>query len=106
MSLIFFYNSVAIEYFKIEIKNIRKPEHKMNCGVFNLLTRCVLQRVEEMQQERRDLLKAMRLLQEEKQRLQEEQKRLVREREQERETCCLLRTHNQVAEEAVWERKH
>ncbi|XP_078811038.1 tax1-binding protein 1 homolog A isoform X2 [Oryzias latipes] len=55
----------------------------------------LLERVEEMQQERRDLLKAMRLLQEEKQRLQEEQKRLVREREQERETCCLLRTHNQ-----------
>uniref|UniRef100_A0A3P9I733 Tax1 (human T-cell leukemia virus type I) binding protein 1a n=1 Tax=Oryzias latipes TaxID=8090 RepID=A0A3P9I733_ORYLA len=55
----------------------------------------LLERVEEAQQERRDLLKAMRLLQEEKQRLQEEQKRLVREREQERETCCLLRTHNQ-----------
>uniref|UniRef100_A0A3P9K5C9 Tax1 (human T-cell leukemia virus type I) binding protein 1a n=1 Tax=Oryzias latipes TaxID=8090 RepID=A0A3P9K5C9_ORYLA len=55
----------------------------------------LLERVEEVQQERRDLLKAMRLLQEEKQRLQEEQKRLVREREQERETCCLLRTHNQ-----------
>lgn len=41
-------------------------------------------------------MKAMRLLQEEKQQLQEEQKRLAREREQERETCCLLRTHNQV----------
>lgn len=54
------------------------------------------QRVEEAQQERRELLKAMRLLQEEKQQLQEEQKRLAREREQERETCCLLRTHNQV----------
>uniref|UniRef100_A0A3B3CHY3 Tax1 (human T-cell leukemia virus type I) binding protein 1a n=1 Tax=Oryzias melastigma TaxID=30732 RepID=A0A3B3CHY3_ORYME len=51
----------------------------------------ILVRVEEAQQERRDLLKAMRLLQEEKQQLQEEQKRLVREREQERETCCLLR---------------
>lgn len=52
--------------------------------------------MEEAQQERRELLKAMRLLQEEKQQLQEEQKRLAREREQERETCCLLRTHNQV----------
>uniref|UniRef100_A0A096LRW0 Tax1 (human T-cell leukemia virus type I) binding protein 1a n=1 Tax=Poecilia formosa TaxID=48698 RepID=A0A096LRW0_POEFO len=52
-------------------------------------------RVEEAQQERRELLKAMRLLQEEKQQLQEEQKQLVKEREQERETCCLLRTHNQ-----------
>uniref|UniRef100_A0A672YAZ7 Tax1 (human T-cell leukemia virus type I) binding protein 1a n=1 Tax=Sphaeramia orbicularis TaxID=375764 RepID=A0A672YAZ7_9TELE len=56
----------------------------------------ILVRVEEAQQERRELLKAMRLLQEEKQQLQEEQKRLAREREQERETCCLLRTHNQV----------
>ncbi|XP_061617158.1 tax1-binding protein 1 homolog A isoform X1 [Phyllopteryx taeniolatus] len=55
----------------------------------------LLERVEEAQQERRDLLQAMRLLQEEKQQLQEEQKRLSREREQERETCCLLRTHNQ-----------
>uniref|UniRef100_A0A8C6KXJ1 Tax1 (human T-cell leukemia virus type I) binding protein 1a n=1 Tax=Nothobranchius furzeri TaxID=105023 RepID=A0A8C6KXJ1_NOTFU len=55
----------------------------------------LLERVEEAQQERRELLKAMRLLQEEKQQLQEEQKQLVREREQERETCCLLRTHNQ-----------
>uniref|UniRef100_A0A3B4WS90 Tax1 (human T-cell leukemia virus type I) binding protein 1a n=2 Tax=Seriola lalandi dorsalis TaxID=1841481 RepID=A0A3B4WS90_SERLL len=55
----------------------------------------LLERVEEAQQERRELLKAMRLLQEEKQQLQEEQKRLAREREQERETCCLLRTHNQ-----------
>lgn len=54
------------------------------------------QHAEEAQQERRELLKAMRLLQEEKQQLHEEQKRLVREREQERETCCLLRTHNQV----------
>lgn len=52
--------------------------------------------MEEAQLERRELLKAMRLLQEEKQQLQEEQKRLAREREQERETCCLLRTHNQV----------
>uniref|UniRef100_A0A3Q1GQK0 Tax1 (human T-cell leukemia virus type I) binding protein 1a n=1 Tax=Acanthochromis polyacanthus TaxID=80966 RepID=A0A3Q1GQK0_9TELE len=59
----------------------------------------ILVRVEEAQQERRELLKAMRLLQEEKQQLQEEQKRLAREREQERETCCLLRTHNQVREE-------
>uniref|UniRef100_A0A667WP75 Tax1 (human T-cell leukemia virus type I) binding protein 1a n=1 Tax=Myripristis murdjan TaxID=586833 RepID=A0A667WP75_9TELE len=56
----------------------------------------ILVRVEEAQQERRELLKAMRVLQEEKQQLQEEQKRLTREREQERETCCLLRTHNQV----------
>ncbi|XP_069555322.1 tax1-binding protein 1 homolog A isoform X1 [Brachyistius frenatus] len=55
----------------------------------------LLERVEEAQQERKELLKAMRLLQEEKQQLQEEQKRLAREREQERETCCLLRTHNQ-----------
>ncbi|XP_032392043.1 tax1-binding protein 1 homolog A isoform X2 [Etheostoma spectabile] len=55
----------------------------------------LLEHVEEAQQERRELLKAMRLLQEEKQQLQEEQKRLAREREQERETCCLLRTHNQ-----------
>nr|XP_019946225.1 PREDICTED: tax1-binding protein 1 homolog A-like isoform X2 [Paralichthys olivaceus] len=55
----------------------------------------LLERVEEAQHERRELLKAMRLLQEEKQQLQEEQKRLAREREQERETCCLLRTHNQ-----------
>ncbi|XP_037549274.1 tax1-binding protein 1 homolog A [Nematolebias whitei] len=55
----------------------------------------LLERVEEAQQQRRELLKAMRLLQEEKQQLQEEQKRLAREREQERETCCLLRTHNQ-----------
>lgn len=61
----------------------------------------VRQRVEEAQQERRELLKAMRLLQEEKQQLQEEQKRLAREREQERETCCLLRTHNQVGESEV-----
>nr|XP_046272704.1 tax1-binding protein 1 homolog A isoform X3 [Scatophagus argus] len=55
----------------------------------------LLEHVEEAQHERRELLKAMRLLQEEKQQLQEEQKRLAREREQERETCCLLRTHNQ-----------
>ncbi|XP_061124055.1 tax1-binding protein 1 homolog A [Syngnathus typhle] len=55
----------------------------------------LLERVEEAQQERRELLQAMRLLQEEKRQLQEEQKRLSREREQERETCCLLRTHNQ-----------
>lgn len=52
--------------------------------------------MEEAQQERRELLKAMHLLQEEKKQLQEEQRRLAREREQERETCCLLRTHNQV----------
>ncbi|KAG8005115.1 Tax1-binding protein 1-like protein B [Nibea albiflora] len=55
----------------------------------------LLEHVEEAQQERRELLKAMRVLQEEKQHLQEEQKRLAREREQERETCSLLRTHNQ-----------
>ncbi|TKS90691.1 Tax1-binding protein 1 -like protein B [Collichthys lucidus] len=55
----------------------------------------LLEHVEEAQQERRELLKAMRVLQEEKQQLQEEQKRLAREREQERETCSLLRTHNQ-----------
>ncbi|XP_041665169.1 tax1-binding protein 1 homolog A [Cheilinus undulatus] len=55
----------------------------------------LLEHVEEAQQERRELLKAMRVLQDEKQQLQEEQKRLAREREQERETCCLLRTHNQ-----------
>uniref|UniRef100_A0A3Q3ILG9 UBZ1-type domain-containing protein n=1 Tax=Monopterus albus TaxID=43700 RepID=A0A3Q3ILG9_MONAL len=62
----------------------------------------ILVRVEEAQQERRELLKAMRLLQEEKQQLQEEQKRLAREREQERETCCLLRTHNQVRENSFF----
>lgn len=56
------------------------------------------QHVEEAHQERRELMKAMRLLQQEKEQLQEEQKRLAREREQERETCCLLRTHNQVRE--------
>ncbi|XP_020497474.2 tax1-binding protein 1 homolog A [Labrus bergylta] len=55
----------------------------------------LLEHVEEAQQERRELLKAMRVLQDEKLQLQEEQKRLAREREQERETCCLLRTHNQ-----------
>ncbi|XP_068431524.1 tax1-binding protein 1 homolog A isoform X2 [Clinocottus analis] len=55
----------------------------------------LLEHVEEAQQERTELLKAMRLLQEEKQQLQEEQRRLAREREQERETCSLLRTHNQ-----------
>uniref|UniRef100_A0A8D3AXH1 Tax1 (human T-cell leukemia virus type I) binding protein 1a n=1 Tax=Scophthalmus maximus TaxID=52904 RepID=A0A8D3AXH1_SCOMX len=55
----------------------------------------LLERVEEAQQGRRELLKAMRLLEGENQQLQEEQKRLAREREQERETCCLLRTHNQ-----------
>ncbi|KAK6324127.1 hypothetical protein J4Q44_G00064660 [Coregonus suidteri] len=53
------------------------------------------QRVEEAQQERRELLKRMHHLQEEKQQLQEEHRRLHREREQERETCYLLRTHNQ-----------
>ncbi|XP_036809221.1 tax1-binding protein 1 homolog B isoform X4 [Oncorhynchus mykiss] len=53
------------------------------------------QRVEEAQQERRELLKTMHHLQEEKQQLQEEHRRLHREREQERETCSLLRTHNQ-----------
>ncbi|XP_056875958.1 tax1-binding protein 1 homolog A isoform X2 [Takifugu flavidus] len=55
----------------------------------------LLEHVEEAHQERRELLKAMHLLQEEKQQLQEEQRRLAKEREQERETCCLLRTHNQ-----------
>ncbi|XP_061885281.1 tax1-binding protein 1 homolog A-like isoform X2 [Entelurus aequoreus] len=55
----------------------------------------LLERVEEAQQERRELLEAMGVLQEEKQQLQDEQKRLAREREQERETCCLLRAHNQ-----------
>ena len=65
--------------------------------------------MEEVQQERRELQKAMRLLQEEKQQLQEEQKRLAREREQERETCSLLRSHNQVGGAAggggrvIWE---
>ncbi|XP_038828124.1 tax1-binding protein 1 homolog A-like [Salvelinus namaycush] len=53
------------------------------------------QRVEEAQQERRELLTRMHHLQEEKQQLQEEHRRLHREREQERETCYLLRTHNQ-----------
>uniref|UniRef100_A0A3P9QCR5 Tax1 (human T-cell leukemia virus type I) binding protein 1a n=1 Tax=Poecilia reticulata TaxID=8081 RepID=A0A3P9QCR5_POERE len=64
----------------------------------------ILVRVEEAQQERRELLKAMRLLQEEKQQLQEEQKQLVKEREQERETCCLLRTHNQVRQTSLRDR--
>ncbi|KAF3833705.1 hypothetical protein F7725_024909 [Dissostichus mawsoni] len=41
------------------------------------------------------------LLEEEKQQLQEEQRRLSREREQERDTCCLLRTHNQVRDTPV-----
>uniref|UniRef100_A0AAZ3SLH0 UBZ1-type domain-containing protein n=1 Tax=Oncorhynchus tshawytscha TaxID=74940 RepID=A0AAZ3SLH0_ONCTS len=53
------------------------------------------QRVEEAQQERRELLKRLHHLQKEKQQLQEEHRRLHREREQERETCYLLRTHNQ-----------
>lgn len=75
------------------------PPHLASPGP--LLTRFSLcvptqQHAEEAQLERRELLKAMRLLQEEKQQLHEEQKRLAREREQERETCCLLRTHNQV----------
>ncbi|XP_019905912.2 tax1-binding protein 1 homolog A isoform X2 [Esox lucius] len=55
----------------------------------------VLERVDEAQQECRELLKSMHQLQEEKQQLQEEHRRLHREREQERETCSLLRTHNQ-----------
>lgn len=55
----------------------------------------LLERVEEAQQERRELLKAMRLLQDEKQQLQEEHKRLARDRDHERDTCALLRTHNQ-----------
>ncbi|KAM8840464.1 tax1-binding protein 1 homolog A isoform 2-T4 [Spinachia spinachia] len=55
----------------------------------------LLEHAEDVQEERRELLKAMRLLQEEKQQLQEEQRRLAREREQERDTCSLLRTHNQ-----------
>ena len=38
----------------------------------------------------------MHLLQQEKKLLLEEQRRLARERELERETCSLLRTHNQV----------
>ncbi|XP_041759539.1 tax1-binding protein 1 homolog A [Coregonus clupeaformis] len=53
------------------------------------------QRIEEAQQERRELLKTMHHLQEENQQLQEEHRRLHREREQERETCSLLRIHNQ-----------
>ncbi|XP_064876342.1 tax1-binding protein 1 homolog A-like [Oncorhynchus nerka] len=53
------------------------------------------QRVEEAQQERRELLKRLHHLQKEKQQLQEEHRRLHREREQERETCYLLHTHNQ-----------
>ncbi|XP_008419853.1 tax1-binding protein 1 homolog A isoform X1 [Poecilia reticulata] len=70
-------------------------EEDSNSDILVVTTKTGLERVEEAQQERRELLKAMRLLQEEKQQLQEEQKQLVKEREQERETCCLLRTHNQ-----------
>ncbi|XP_014838468.1 PREDICTED: tax1-binding protein 1 homolog B-like isoform X2 [Poecilia mexicana] len=71
-------------------------EEDSNSDILVVTTKTgLLERVEEAQQERRELLKAMRLLQEEKQQLQEEQKQLVKEREQERETCCLLRTHNQ-----------
>lgn len=55
----------------------------------------LLERVEEAQQERRELLKTMRLLQEDKQQLQEEHRRLAQERDHERDTCALLRTHNQ-----------
>ncbi|KAL0961985.1 hypothetical protein UPYG_G00334230 [Umbra pygmaea] len=63
--------------------------------VVNTKSSVLEQRVEEAQQESRELLKTMHQLQEEKQQLQEEHKRLHREREQERETCSLLRTHNQ-----------
>ncbi|XP_032436014.1 tax1-binding protein 1 homolog A isoform X2 [Xiphophorus hellerii] len=71
-------------------------EEDSNSDILVVTTKTgLLERVEETQQERMELLKAMRLLQEEKQQLQEEQKQLVKEREQERETCCLLRTHNQ-----------
>uniref|UniRef100_A0A3Q2FQZ7 Tax1 (human T-cell leukemia virus type I) binding protein 1a n=1 Tax=Cyprinodon variegatus TaxID=28743 RepID=A0A3Q2FQZ7_CYPVA len=71
-------------------------EEDSNSDILVVTTKTgLLERVEEAQQERRELLKAMRLLQEEKKQLQEEQKQLVKEREQERETCCLLRTHNQ-----------
>ncbi|KAK5622358.1 hypothetical protein CRENBAI_004823 [Crenichthys baileyi] len=71
-------------------------EEDSNSDILVVTTKTgLLERVEEAQQERRELLKAMRLLHEEKQQLQEEQKQLVKEREQERETCCLLRTHNQ-----------
>lgn len=55
----------------------------------------LLERVEEAQQERRELLKTMRLLQDDKQQLQEEHRRLAQERDHERDTCALLRTHNQ-----------
>ncbi|MEQ2237176.1 Tax1-binding protein 1 A [Ilyodon furcidens] len=72
-------------------------EEDSNSDILVVTTKTgLLERVEEAQQERRELLKAMRLLHEEKQQLQEEQKQLVKEREQERETCCLLRTHNQT----------
>ncbi|PWA15406.1 hypothetical protein CCH79_00008421 [Gambusia affinis] len=71
-------------------------EEDSNSDILVVTTKTgLLERVEEAQQERRELLKTLRLLQEEKQQLQEEQKQLVKEREQERETCCLLRTHNQ-----------
>ncbi|XP_077362791.1 tax1-binding protein 1 homolog A isoform X2 [Festucalex cinctus] len=71
-------------------------EDESNSDILVVTTKTgLLERVEEAQQEHRELRKAMRLLQEEKQQLQEAQKRLSREREQERETCCLLRTHNQ-----------
>ncbi|KAL3044068.1 hypothetical protein OYC64_003825 [Pagothenia borchgrevinki] len=71
-------------------------EDDSNSDILVVTTKTGLrEHVEDVQQERRELLMTMRLLQEEKQQLQEEQRRLSREREQERDTCCLLRTHNQ-----------
>ncbi|KAJ0055187.1 hypothetical protein NL108_012630 [Boleophthalmus pectinirostris] len=71
-------------------------EDESNSDILVVSTKTgLLQRVEEAQQERRELLKTMRLLQEDKQQLQEEHRRLAQERDHERDTCALLRTHNQ-----------
>ncbi|XP_077404495.1 tax1-binding protein 1 homolog A isoform X2 [Vanacampus margaritifer] len=68
-------------------------EDESNSDIVVVTTKTgLLEHVEEVQQEQ---LKAMQLLQEEKQQLQEEQKRFSWERERERETWCLMRTHNQ-----------
>ncbi|KAK7898567.1 hypothetical protein WMY93_019420 [Mugilogobius chulae] len=71
-------------------------EDESNSDILVVSTKTgLLQRVEEAQQERRELLKTMRLLQEDKQQLQEEHRRIAQERDHERDTCALLRTHNQ-----------
>ncbi|CAL9691077.1 unnamed protein product [Knipowitschia caucasica] len=71
-------------------------EDEANSDILVVSTKSgLLQRVEEAQQERQELLNTMRLLQEDKLQLQEEQRRLAQERDHERDTCALLRTHNQ-----------